>query len=68
MRGFKEKEMNQEIKITECPDGSINAACKTEDCIYQEGKWKGENAPSLSIGQDEKDKSKWIITCDDQTE
>lgn len=60
--------MNQEIKIESCPGGAINGSCKTEDCIYQDGKWRGQNAPSLSIGQDEKDKSKWVITCDDQTE
>lgn len=57
-----------EIEIKECPEGSINGSCKTEDCIFQEGKWKGENVPSLSISQSEKDKSKFSIGCDDLTE
>jgi hypothetical protein len=58
--------MNMEIKIENCPDGAINGKCKTEDCIYQEGKWKGENIPSLSVEHLEKNKYK--IVCDDQTE
>lgn len=60
--------MNMEIEIKECPEGSVNGTCKTEDCIFQEGKWKGENAPSLLVTQSEKDKSKYLISCDDLTE
>ena len=60
--------MHMEIKIESCPEGAINGVCKTEDCIFQEGKWKGENAPTLSISQSEKEKSKYVVTCDDATE
>ncbi|HMW08758.1 MAG TPA: hypothetical protein PKL30_22755 [Leptospiraceae bacterium] len=60
--------MDQEIKIDSCPEGALNGTCKTEDCIFQEGKWKGENVPALSINQDEKEKLNWRITCDDMTE
>ena len=60
--------MNMEIKIENCPAGAINGKCKTEDCIYQEGKWKGENVPSLAIIQSEREKLKCVIICDDETE
>lgn len=60
--------MNKEITITECPEGAINRSCKTKGCPHQEGKWKGENHPTLSIEQDDKDKTKWLITCNDETE
>jgi len=60
------KEMNMEIKIDSCPQGQVNAKCKTEDCIYQEGKWRGDNVPDLAVSQ--KEKNIFVITCNDETE
>ncbi|MBK8396117.1 MAG: hypothetical protein IPL26_12885 [Leptospiraceae bacterium] len=58
--------MNMQIKIENCPEGLVNGKCKTEDCIFQEGKWKGENSPTLTI--DHKDKNEYVISCEDMEE
>lgn len=58
--------MNMDVKIEHCPQGSVNAKCKTEDCIYQEGKWRGDNVPDLAVSQ--KEKNIFVITCNDETE
>jgi len=55
-----------EVEIKSCPQGQVNAKCKTEDCIYQEGKWRGDNVPDLAVSQ--KDKNIFVITCNDETE
>lgn len=64
--GTEEKEMI-EIEINECPKGKVNSTCKTEECIYQEGKWKGDILPTFSISE-RKENGKFDITCDDETE
>ena len=58
--------MNMDVKIEHCPQGSVNAKCKTEDCIYQEGTWRGDNIPDLAVSQ--KEKNIFVITCNDETE
>ena len=58
--------MNMEVEIKSCPQGQVNAKCKTEDCIYQEGKGRGDNIPDLAVTQ--KDKNIFVITCNDETE
>ena len=68
--------MNMEVEIKNCPQGQVNAKCKTEDCIYQEGKWRGDNVPDLAIEQIKKEyleeiaplKNIFVITCNDETE
>lgn len=58
--------MNMKLKIEKCPEGLVNGKCKTQDCIYQEGKWKGENMPALEIEIDSPEMYK--ITCNDLEE
>lgn len=56
-----------EIQINECPKGRVDSTCKTEECVYQEGKWKGDFVPTFSISE-RKENGKYDITCDDETE
>jgi hypothetical protein len=58
--------MIMNIEIKSCPEGLINGKCKTENCIYQEGKWKGEDVPSLEIEASEK-AGEFKIICSDET-
>lgn len=55
------------LNVEKCPHGLVNGECKTVDCLYQEGKWKGEVKPSFSIEDTEKP-GEYKITCDDAEE
>lgn len=60
--------MNMELKIEKCPEGLVNGKCKTQDCIYQEGKWKGESIPNLEIEAIDAKPGTYKITCQDMEE
>lgn len=56
-----------EFNLEKCPKGKIDSTCKKVDCALQEGKWKGEEMPSLEISFNEKT-GQYDIDCQDYEE
>lgn len=53
------------LEIKQCPHGRMDGKC-THRCIFQDGKWKDEEIPTIEI--EKQDDGKLIVICTDAEE